>query len=285
MPRTPWLIAAVLLAALPIAGKADQPQVQLSVIVAEIEPAAVPLLGLQTPPAPAPTIKSLRVLDPAEAQQLVERLHVLRDLKHAKILAEPRLMTQNGREANFLSGGQVAVPTPDAPQPVSVEFEPFGTSVHFLPTVLDNGLLHLEVKLSRTTLTANAGRDEQRFSTTTEMKSGQTLAVRVPGQDKEGKTEQVVLITPEIVSASAPVVTPVPAPGLTKTKDGQVKFRCAMFDVTADHLVQNGDTLQFSGHVRLMARVKQGEIPAEIVAEKVQVRPEEGRLKIEATGK
>lgn len=63
-----------------------------------------------------------------------------------KILAEPTLITTNGRPASFLSGGQFPVPVPQGLGTVSVVYKSFGVQLEFVPTVMGNGRLRMQVK-------------------------------------------------------------------------------------------------------------------------------------------
>ncbi|MFZ3200831.1 MAG: pilus assembly protein N-terminal domain-containing protein [Candidatus Acidiferrales bacterium] len=68
-----------------------------------------------------------------------------------QILAEPNLLTENGKEAEFLSGGEFPVPivqggaVGSAPT-VTVMFKQFGVSLKFTPELTDDGTIHLKVR-------------------------------------------------------------------------------------------------------------------------------------------
>src|SRR5436190_4762994 len=69
-----------------------------------------------------------------------------------QILAEPNLITLEGKEASFLAGGSFPFPiltttsTGGATSPViTVQFKPFGVQLTFTPTVLPNGAINLKV--------------------------------------------------------------------------------------------------------------------------------------------
>jgi len=66
----------------------------------------------------------------------------------AKILAEPTLTTLTGREAKFLSGGEFPIPVPGQNGQTTVEFKQFGVGVTFLPVVLSDGRINLNVNVS-----------------------------------------------------------------------------------------------------------------------------------------
>jgi pilus assembly protein CpaC len=70
-----------------------------------------------------------------------------------QMLAEPNLITLEGREANFLAGGEFPFPTIQATTTgganapvVTVRFRQFGVGLNFLPTVTSSGGIHLKVE-------------------------------------------------------------------------------------------------------------------------------------------
>ncbi len=156
----------------------------------------------------------------------------------AKVLSEPKLITMTGRPASFLDGGEQAVPVPAGLGQVGIQFEEFGTRLNFLPIVLGNGKIHLEVEPEVSALsaangvtiqgTAVPGRVTQRIHTTVELEDGQTFAIGgliqktvLGGTNKvpllgdipflgvafstktysESDVELVVLVTPRLVDA------------------------------------------------------------------------------------
>ena len=74
-------------------------------------------------------------------------LQALRAESLVKIMAEPRITTLSGRPANFIDGGQIPVIT-SASGGSSVSYLQFGTVLNFVPIVLGNGKIHLEVAAS-----------------------------------------------------------------------------------------------------------------------------------------
>ena len=69
-----------------------------------------------------------------------------------QILAEPNLITLEGKEASFVAGGEFPFPiltattTGGAISPVvTVQFKPFGVQLRFTPTVTPTGTIHLKV--------------------------------------------------------------------------------------------------------------------------------------------
>ncbi len=106
----------------------------------------------------------------------------------SKLLAEPRLVTLSGRPAYFNVGGQQAVPQTGSFGGTGVQFLPFGTMLSFIPIVLGNGRIHLEVapqvsNLDQASGLANVGgssvpgRTITYVNTTVELEAGQTFVL------------------------------------------------------------------------------------------------------------
>jgi pilus assembly protein CpaC len=115
-------------------------------------------------------------------------LEALRENGMAKLLAEPRLITMSGRPASFLVGGQQAVPVAGGFSGVGVQFVPFGTTLNFIPIVMGNGRIYMEVSPSVSSLDASSGvtpaggspvpgRAINSVNTTVELESGQTFVI------------------------------------------------------------------------------------------------------------
>ena len=170
-------------------------------------------------------------------------------------LAEPNLITQDGREASFLAGGEFPYPVVQgggANQTVTIVFKEFGVRLRFTPTITGGGFVHLKVAPEVSTLDfANGVTMEgfrvpalatRRTETEVELRDGQTFAIsglidrnmnetlrRVPGIGdipilgylfrsqayQKNNTELVVMITPHIVRRDSPGVTP-NMPGLVE---------------------------------------------------------------------
>lgn len=104
-----------------------------------------------------------------------------------KVLAEPNLVTVSGRPASYLVGGEVPYPQPTGFGNISINFKPFGTQIDFVPIVLGNGSVRLEVRpqvseLDRTigvsiNGTTVPGFRQRTVDTGVELKFGQTLAI------------------------------------------------------------------------------------------------------------
>jgi pilus assembly protein CpaC len=86
----------------------------------------------------------LAVFNPT--QNFFGLLQALKEDDLAKIMAKPTLVSLSGRPASFLDGGEQAVPIPAGLGQIGIQFEEFGTRLNFLPIVLGNGKIHLEVE-------------------------------------------------------------------------------------------------------------------------------------------
>jgi pilus assembly protein CpaC len=104
-----------------------------------------------------------------------------------KVLAEPTLVTVSGRPASFNSGGEFPIIVPQSLGTSSIQFKKFGTQVDFVPIVLGNGNIRLEVRPKVSELDESRGINinginvpalkERYVDTGVEMKPGQTLAL------------------------------------------------------------------------------------------------------------
>ena len=68
-----------------------------------------------------------------------------------EILAEPNLLTESGKEASFLAGGQFPYPvlqsvgSGTSGSAITIQFKEFGVRLNFLPTLSADGTIHLKV--------------------------------------------------------------------------------------------------------------------------------------------
>ena len=63
-----------------------------------------------------------------------------------RTLAKPNLVTESGREARFLSGGEFPFPVSSGLGTVSIEWKPFGVGLIFTPVVLDGETISLQIR-------------------------------------------------------------------------------------------------------------------------------------------
>ena len=115
-------------------------------------------------------------------------LQALRTENCSKLLAEPKLVTSSGKEATFLVGGRQAVLSgASGVNGPGAAFEEVGTDLRFLPMVMGNGKIQLDVqprvRSVNNSLGINTsfgfvpGFDDKRVSATVEMEAGQTLVI------------------------------------------------------------------------------------------------------------
>ena len=169
----------------------------------------------------------------------------------AKILADPTIVAISGRPAHFNVGGELPIIIPSGLGQTTVEYKKFGTQVDFLPIVLGNGNIRLEVRprvseiddtrsVSIGTFTVPALRVRE-VDTGVELKAGQTLAIaglvqtRIDSQERGlpffsdlpyigsafrkvteevNEIELLILVTPEFVDGLDPHEVPQCGPGM-----------------------------------------------------------------------
>jgi pilus assembly protein CpaC len=161
-------------------------------------------------------------------------------------LAEPNLVSESGKEASFLAGGEFPIPVVQGSQngsAVSIQFKEFGVRLNFTPTV-NGDRVHLKVKPEVSTLDYANGVSlsgfrvpaltTRRTETELELRNGQTFAIaglmnnqlsstlqKIPGigdipilgqlfksrMANKAQTELVVMITPIILPGDSDGVT------------------------------------------------------------------------------
>jgi pilus assembly protein CpaC len=177
---------------------------------------------------------------------------LIRDLQSRhllEILAEPNLVTTDGKEASFLAGGEFPVPILQAGAAagaITVQFWEYGIRLNFLPQLTPNGTIRLHVRPEVSTIDPANGISFSGFSipalstrrveTDIELAEGQSFVIggmlndqavqnlsRLPGLANipvlgalfrshsvtKARTELVVVVTPEIAHE---VKGPLPIP-------------------------------------------------------------------------
>lgn len=175
-------------------------------------------------------------------------IKALEDRGLARRLAEPNLIARSGQTASFLAGGEYPIPTAADNNSITVEYKKYGVSLEFTPTVLEDGLISLDIapevssvdnsttyRIGDISLPAFTVR---RAQTSIDLKSGQSFMMagllqsenvgstdRVPGIGKlpvlgplfsskayqRKETELVIIVTPYLVKPIDPskkTVTP-----------------------------------------------------------------------------
>lgn len=172
----------------------------------------------------------------------------------AQLLSEPTLTTVSGRPASFLVGGQIPIPVPQSLGVTTIEYRDFGTKIDFVPIVLGNGKVRLDVRAEVTevdpSISATIGNGSvpgfrsRNAETGAEMKTGQTMAIAglvfnkkdasVRGfpwlmdmpwvgsafrrtSHQENELELIIMVTPEFCEAMDATEVPPCGPGQLST--------------------------------------------------------------------
>jgi pilus assembly protein CpaC len=81
---------------------------------------------------------------------LAATIEALRTQNLLQILAEPNVLTQSGKKASFLAGGEFPFPVIQSASTgfptVTIQFHDFGVRLDFTPTITQDGYIHLLVK-------------------------------------------------------------------------------------------------------------------------------------------
>ena len=168
----------------------------------------------------------------------------------AKVLAETALVTNSGRPATMLAGGQFPVLVPQSLGTVTIQYREFGVRMEALPLVLGNGRLRLDVapEVSERDVSSAVsvngfvvpGITVRRVNTQVEMRFGETLMlgglilqretesrIKVPflgdlpwigsafsrRRSDVGETEVLIMVTPQMVAPITPGQLPITGPG------------------------------------------------------------------------
>lgn len=188
-------------------------------------------------------------------------IDALRQHQVIKVLAEPTLTAISGRPATFNEGGEFPILVPQGLGQTAVEFKQFGTRVDFVPIVLGNNSIRLEVRPqvseidNSRSVTINGvsipGLRTRFVDTGVEMRAGQTLALagliqtRTEGtnrgvpwlgdmpwagnlfrrnREEVNEIELLVTVRPELVSGLDPHEAPTVGPGQLTTSPNDVEF-------------------------------------------------------------
>ncbi len=181
-------------------------------------------------------------------------LEAMRQDNLMKIMAEPTLVSINGQVASFNAGGEIPVPEPQSLGTISISWKKYGTRIKFVPIVLGNGKIRLDVHPEVSELDDSRGYSIagtqvpairlREVHTTVEMMAGQTLAIaglvqtRVESEnaglpwiseipylgaafrsvkETRNEVELLILVTPELVEAMDADEVPPCGPGMRTT--------------------------------------------------------------------
>lgn len=84
-------------------------------------------------------------------------IQALQENNLLEFLAEPNLLTESGKEASFLAGGQFPYPVlqnvgAGVSGAITIQFKEFGVKLNFVPTLRPDGMMHLKVEPEVSTL-------------------------------------------------------------------------------------------------------------------------------------
>lgn len=172
-------------------------------------------------------------------------IKALEDRGVARRLAEPNLVARSGQKASFLAGGEFPIPVAEDDNKITVDYKKYGVSLDFTPTVLQDGLISLDIEPEVSSIDASAsyslgnisipGFIVRRARTSVDLKSGQSFMLagllqtqndqitqRIPGAGKmpvlgplfsskayqRRETDLVIIVTPYLVKPIDPSKKP-----------------------------------------------------------------------------
>jgi pilus assembly protein CpaC len=104
-----------------------------------------------------------------------------------RTLAKPNIVTQSGKEAKFISGGEFPFPVAQQNNTITIEFKEFGVSLLFTPNVVDGEVINLKVRPEVSSLDFSQGLVIQGFNipvirknqafTSVNVKDGESFAI------------------------------------------------------------------------------------------------------------
>ena len=167
----------------------------------------------------------------------------------AKVVTEPRLVAMSGRPSYFNVGGEIPYSVSQGLGAVSIEWKNYGTRIDFVPIVLGQGRVRLELKprvseidKSQTLVQGIPAFKKSDADTAVELGVGQTLAIagfvqtRTEAQtrglplladlpivgalfrrvhEEKNEIETLIMVTPEFTEAMDPHEVPPCPPGST----------------------------------------------------------------------
>lgn len=162
------------------------------------------------------------------------------------ILAEPNLTTLSGTQASFLAGGQFPIPVPQSLGVNTIQYQNYGATLAFTPTIINKNLINLAINTTVSSLSSEGATQSQGFNipglstrtanVTLQLHSGESIAIggllqkemhksinKYPGLAElpilgklftskgysNNETELVIMVTPYLVN---PVNKPLASP-------------------------------------------------------------------------
>lgn len=162
--------------------------------------------------------------------QIDAAIRALENRNALRLLAQPTLTALSGQAAEFMVGGELAVPGYDANGNQLFTYKPYGIELKFTPTVRSNGVISVQIDTGVSETQAGTYNLSRRdVKTTVELTAGSTIAIggllsqtssqaveQLPGLGdipilgalfrsrdfRSQETELVILVTPYLVAPS-----------------------------------------------------------------------------------
>jgi pilus assembly protein CpaC len=228
-----------------------------------------------------------RLLD--HGMQVDTLLQAMEQKGVARRLAEPNLTALSGDTASFLAGGEFPFPVAAENGLVSVEFKQFGVGLDFTPTVLEDGIINLQIapEVSQIDPTTSVkfndieipGLVVRRAKTTVELRDGQSFVLAgllqsagnydvrkfpwlgdIPiigalfrsSSFRKQETDLVIIVTPRLVRPLVPgaqVATPLDGAAAPNDVDLFVNGQTEISRANLRRVAENRAGVLRSGHV------------------------------------
>ncbi|WP_425092710.1 type II and III secretion system protein family protein [Tropicimonas sp. S265A] len=114
-------------------------------------------------------------------------LEALEQKGMVRTLAEPNLTALSGQSAKFLAGGEYPIPVADGDGGITVDYKPFGVQLGFIPRVLDDGVINLEIAAAVSAIDSSVaivteslsvdGFSRREAETTVQLRDGESFAI------------------------------------------------------------------------------------------------------------
>jgi pilus assembly protein CpaC len=184
--------------------------------------------------------------------QIDAAIRALENRNALRLLAQPTLTALSGEAAEFMVGGELAVPGFDSNGNQLYTYKPYGIELNFTPTVKSNGTISVQIDTGVSeTQTGTYNLSRRDVKTTVELTSGTTIAIggllsqsssqavdQLPGLGDipilgalfrsrdylNQETELVILVTPYLVAPSPANTIALPTDSSRPATDAEAIF-------------------------------------------------------------
>jgi pilus assembly protein CpaC len=157
-----------------------------------------------------------------------------------KIISAPTVTTLSGRPGYIVDGGETPILTTGGTGAPSVSYKTFGTVVNFLPIVLGNGKIHLEVRPEISNINAGAGIQLSSSVGTTSVPGFDVRSVQVAVQMEDGQTLAIGGLIQNTINASnakVPILGDIPFLAFAFTNKSYTENEEELLILVTPHLV------------------------------------------------